>query len=106
VIIDCCALVLVGIEGVPLLQVRMTFAMARQILVEMVRSFGVAPSRFSGDDRLDRKRFSQLTQAVREAGFNWETPIPVKSGQHFALPTNRSSPRSPPICCCRSRMDA
>jgi hypothetical protein len=69
-------LVLIGIEGVPPLQLRMTFAMARQILVEMVRSFGVAPSRYSGDDRLDRRRFSQLTQAVREAGFKWENPDP------------------------------
>jgi hypothetical protein len=45
VIMDCCALILVGLEGVPPLQARMTFTMARQILVEMARSFSVAPSR-------------------------------------------------------------
>jgi hypothetical protein len=48
VIIDCCALILVGIDQVPPLQTRMTFTMARQILVEMAKSFDVSPSRYTG----------------------------------------------------------
>ena len=32
-VMDCCALILVGLEGVPALQARMTFTMARQVLV-------------------------------------------------------------------------
>jgi hypothetical protein len=74
VITDCCALVLVGIERMPTLQARMTFTMARQILVEMVSSFGVAPSRYTGGDRLDRVRFLQLAEALGKAGFDWENP--------------------------------
>jgi hypothetical protein len=74
VIIDCCALVLVGIERVPPLQARMTFAMARQILVEMIHSFGVAPASRSSADRLDRKHFGELASALADAGFKWENP--------------------------------
>jgi hypothetical protein len=73
VVIDCCALILVGIERVPPLQARMTFSMARQILVEMAQSFGVAPSRYTGGDRLDHPTFQQLAQNLAEAGFEWET---------------------------------
>jgi hypothetical protein len=42
VIIDCCALILVGVERISPLQARMTFTMARQILVGMAQFFGVA----------------------------------------------------------------
>jgi hypothetical protein len=73
VVIDCCALILVGIEQLPLLQARMTFTMARQILVEMAESFDVEPSRYSGGDRLDHAAFLRLEQDLAEAGFSWET---------------------------------
>ena len=73
VIIDCCALILVGIEQVSPLQARMTFKMAREILVEMAESFDVSPSRYSGGDRLDHQAFLRLEQDLIEAGFNWET---------------------------------
>lgn len=73
VVIDCCALILVGIERVPPLQARMTFTMARQILVELAQSFGVAPSRYTGGDRLDHPTFLQLEQNLSDAGFDWET---------------------------------
>jgi hypothetical protein len=52
----------------------MTFAMARQILVEMARSFGVAPSRYTGGDRLDHAAFARLRYSLAEAGFTWSTP--------------------------------
>lgn len=73
VIIDCCALILVGIEQVSPLQARMTFTMARQILVEMADSFDVEPSRYSGGDRLDHDAFLRLEQDLVQAGFSWET---------------------------------
>jgi Ion channel len=72
-IIDSCALILVGFERVPPLQARMTFAMARQILVEMARSFRIAPSRYTGGDRLDHEAFLQLEQGLADAGFTRET---------------------------------
>ena len=71
---DCCAVILVGLEGVPPLQARMTFTMARQILVEMTRSFGVPPSRYAGGDRLDHEEFLQLERELGEAGWLWNTP--------------------------------
>ena len=73
VIIDCCALILVGLDRVPSLQARMTFTMARQILVEMTKSFGVKPSRYTDGDRLDHANFRQLDLNLTEAGFRWET---------------------------------
>jgi hypothetical protein len=73
VIIDCCALILVGLDRTPPLQARMTFTMARQILVEMTKSLGVAPSRYSGGDRLDHPAFLRLEQSLIDAGFSWET---------------------------------
>jgi hypothetical protein len=72
-IMDCCALILVGLEGVPPLQARMSFTMARQILVEMTQSFGVEPSRYTGGDRLDHQAFLQLESDLIEVGFTWST---------------------------------
>ena len=73
VILDCCALILVGIDRVPPLQARMTFTMARQILVEMAKSFNVAPSRCTGDNRLDHEAFLCLERDLINVDFNWET---------------------------------
>ena len=74
VIMDCCALILVGLEGISPLQARMTFAMAREILVEMARSFHVAPSRYTGGDRLDHSTFVSLEQNLDELGHPCVTP--------------------------------
>jgi hypothetical protein len=73
-IMDCCALILVGLEGLPPLQARMTFTMARQVLVEMTHSFDVPPSRYTGGDRLGHAAFLQLERELAEAGFEWNTP--------------------------------
>jgi Ion channel len=73
VIMDSCALILVGLDRVPPLQARMTFTMARQILVEMARSFHVAPSRYTGGDRLDHDAFVRLEHKLIGSGFSWET---------------------------------
>jgi hypothetical protein len=73
-IMDCCALILVGLESLPALQARMTFTMARQVLVEMTQSFGVPPSRYTGGDRLAHEVFLQLELELAEAGFKWNTP--------------------------------
>ena len=71
-IMDCCALILVGVQGVPPLQARMTFAIARQVVVEMSRSLHIQPSRFDGNDRLPQHAFDQMLASFAEAGIVWD----------------------------------
>ena len=70
-IMDTCALILVGVEDLPPLQARMTFTMARQVVIEMARSIGVTPSRYTGGNRLTHDDFAGLERSLREAGLNW-----------------------------------
>ncbi len=74
VVIDCCALMLVGLERVSPLQARMTFAMARQVLVETVRSFRLSPVQKVWSDRLDPEAFIRLDQGLAAAGYGWDNP--------------------------------
>jgi hypothetical protein len=71
-VMDCCALILVGVEDMQVLQARMTFAMARQVVVEMARSFGVSPSRFDGGDRLPNAAFERMGEMLRGSGLDWK----------------------------------
>src|SRR5713226_2047672 len=43
-VLDTCALVMVGIDGAPIWQARMTFAMARHAVVDIAQVFRTAPS--------------------------------------------------------------
>ncbi|MDQ2802573.1 MAG: potassium channel family protein [Pseudomonadota bacterium] len=70
-VMDACALILVGVEALPPLQARMTFTMARQVLVEMTSSFGLAPSRYTGGNRLPHAAYLRLEAAFAEAGLTW-----------------------------------
>jgi hypothetical protein len=70
-VMDACALVLVGVEGLAPLQARMTFTMARQVLVEMARSFQVAPSHYAGSDRLSHDTYLRMEAALAEVGLDW-----------------------------------
>jgi len=70
-VMDGCALVLVGVEDMGQLQARMTFTMARQVMVEMARSFAISPSRYTGGDRLDHAAYARLEAALLEYGLNW-----------------------------------
>ena len=71
-IMDACALILVGVADVRPLQARMTFTMARQVVVEMARSFHVQPSRYDGGDRLDAAAFARLMAVFEQAGVGWD----------------------------------
>ena len=71
-VMDCCALILVGVEDLQPLQARMTFTMARQVLVEMARSFRITPSRYDGGDRLPHDSFVQLEAALADANLAWK----------------------------------
>ena len=70
-VMDTCAAILVGIEDQGPLQARMTFTMARQVLVEMARSFAVSPSRYDGGDRLNAARFARMEEELISAGVCW-----------------------------------
>lgn len=71
-VMDCCSLILVGVEDLEPLQARMTFAMARQVIVEMARSFRVQPSRFDGGDRLAHADYQRMEAILLAAGLVWK----------------------------------
>ena len=71
-IMDTCALVLVGVSDQHPFQARMTFTMARQVIVEMARSFAVEPSRYDGGDRLAASDYNQIVARLTEAGLHWD----------------------------------
>ncbi|WP_428487968.1 potassium channel family protein [Rhodopila sp.] len=70
-ILDSCALILVGVEELQPLQARMTFALARQVVVEMTRSFGVSPSRYTGGNRLPHTEYLRMEAIFSNAGLKW-----------------------------------
>ena len=70
-VMDTCALVLVGVDGMRPLQARMTFTMARQVVVEMARSFQIKPSRYDGGNRLDHDDFARLMSVFEQSGLAW-----------------------------------
>jgi len=70
-IMDTCALILVGVDGVPPLQARMTFMMARLVVVDMARGFGVAPARSDESDRLTHEKYLEMEAGFAEAGLDW-----------------------------------
>ena len=71
-VMDTCALILVGVEDVAPLQARMTFTMARQVIVEMARTFHVSPSRYDGGDRLPAPEYDRLLEHFSQAGLRWD----------------------------------
>ncbi len=66
-IMDCCALMMTGLEDVPTLQARLTFSTARQVVIEMGRVFQVGPKPFA-EDRLSAGGFRQLKKTMTEVG--------------------------------------
>ncbi len=71
-IMDCCALILIGVKDLQPLQARMTFGMARQVVVEMARSLQSAPSRYDGGDRLSPEAFDLMLAHFAEARLEWD----------------------------------
>ena len=70
-IMDTCALVLVGVEALPPLQARMTFTMARQVIVQMADAFGMKPEPYSGGERLDVAGYAELGHMLEAANVSW-----------------------------------
>jgi hypothetical protein len=71
-ITDCCALILVGATDLPPVQARMTFSMARQVVVELSRSLRITPSRYDGGDRLGEAALARMVAALTDVGLGWE----------------------------------
>ena len=71
-VMDVCAIILVGLEDMPVLQARMTFTMCRGVIVEMCRALRVRPSPYDGGDRLPPAEFARLDARLREAGLRWK----------------------------------
>ena len=70
-IMDTCALILIGVEEVKPLQARMTFAIARQVVLEMARSLEVSAARIVEQDRLPPEDFRRILEIFSEAGLTW-----------------------------------
>jgi hypothetical protein len=81
-IMDCCALILVGVQDLPPLQARMTFSIARQVVVELAAAFRIRPSRYAGADRLTDAAYAQMEAAFAEAGLNWTAGDDAKAALH------------------------
>ena len=70
-IMDTCALILIGVEDLKPLQARMTFAMARQVVVELIRSLDLPSARPVGPDRLSTVEYAQMVESFANAGLEW-----------------------------------
>ena len=71
-VMDTCALILVGVEEMNPLQARMTFAMARQVVLEMAHTSGLHAAPHRQDERLPHATYLELADALRTAGLAWE----------------------------------
>jgi hypothetical protein len=69
-VLDTCALVLTGIEGVDSWQARNTFAMLRHCLVELGHLLGQPPKR-SNPDRLAQPAEQMLFEYLEASGVRW-----------------------------------
>jgi hypothetical protein len=72
-VLDTCALVMVGVDGAPAWQARLTFAMARHAVVDLAQIFHTPP-RTPDRDRLSPADLSRLRMSLAAAG------IPLRDG--------------------------
>ena len=71
-VMDCSAVIMVGIADMRLFEARMTFAMARLTVLEMSRVFETNPA--TNVDRLSRVDFETLAARLSVAGLAWNNP--------------------------------
>jgi hypothetical protein len=71
-IMDTCVIILVGVDGIPPLQARMTFAMARQVVLELARSLGVTTRAGAEASRLDHASFLKMEALFAQAEVSWQ----------------------------------
>ena len=66
-ILDACSLLIVGMDGTPPRQAKLTFAVARHAVVDLAQIFSAAPRH--EHDRLTAEELSELRPALAEAGW-------------------------------------
>jgi len=66
VILDTCALILMGIEGIPVEASRFTFAMARHAVVDLAQVLNTSPT--TGVNRLSSAEFARLQDVLAASG--------------------------------------
>ncbi len=71
-ILDACTLIIVGIEGIPVRQARLTFAIARHAAVDLAQIFSTAP-RLSNVARLTPDILTRLRAELTDAGLQPHT---------------------------------
>ena len=71
-VMDCSAVIMVGIADMRPFEARMTFAMARLTVLEMSRVFETKPA--TNVDRLSRVDFERLAARLSVAGLAWNNP--------------------------------
>jgi hypothetical protein len=68
-VLDTCALVMVGVDGAPVWQARMTFAMARHAVVDIAQVFRTKPTGdWNGDTRLSNSELDRMRHILAENG--------------------------------------
>lgn len=72
-VLDVCALTIVGVDGAPQRPARMAFAMARHAAADLSQTLGTTPRRH-GRNRLPAKELAELRAVLQEAG------IPLREG--------------------------
>lgn len=66
-ILDVSALVMVGVDGIPPAQARLTFAMARHTVVDLTQIYKTPPL-LDGPDRLPPEKLASFRKALRDQG--------------------------------------
>lgn len=66
--LDVCALMIAGVEGVPASKAKFTFAMARHTVVDLCQTLWAPP--IAPADRLPAQRFEELCTALAEKGLH------------------------------------
>ncbi|HZE72066.1 MAG TPA: potassium channel family protein [Pyrinomonadaceae bacterium] len=82
-VLDTCALVMVGVEGGPIWQARMTFAMTRHAVVDIAQVFRTAPTApESCSGRLSSTELVRVRRILKENGIHF--PIDEQADQRLA----------------------
>ena len=66
-ILDTCALVMVGVDGIPKWQAQLTFKMTRHAIVDLTQVFNTSPLTTDGQ-RLSTQELTQLRSTLAQAG--------------------------------------
>jgi Ion channel len=77
-IADICALIIVGIEGIPTRQAQLTFAMARHALVDLTQVLITKPNP-PVPNRLSHEDFARMSDILAQAGARFRSPDTAES---------------------------